>query len=77
MAKDTQKNNALLGRGHVGEIRENSKEYFGTFHYIFHSFPLTSGFAEASESRCLISLAIVKKTCSTFKFVLALYRNNE
>jgi len=32
----------------------------------------TSGFESVSESLCLISLAIEKKTCSTFRFVFAL-----
>ena len=38
-------------------------------------FLLTSGFAVVSESLCLISLAIVKKTCSTFMFVFALCKS--
>ena len=33
----------------------------------------TSGFESVSESLCLISLAIEKKTCSTFRFVFALW----
>ena len=44
-------------------------------HFIFQvvSWGTTSGFESVSASLCLISLAIVKNTSSTFMFVLALW----
>jgi hypothetical protein len=40
-------------------------------------YPQIQGVTESdSASLCLISLAMEKKTCSTFRFVFALCRNN-
>lgn len=45
----------------------------GTHHNVQKGWAVgTSGFESLSESRCLMSLAIEKNTCSTFRFVFAL-----